>query len=425
MVEGSKCMRKDLIVWSVSVLVGTVSLLVSCRGMGAAGMESGGGMSGKTVAVNAGQHERNWCPVEVEVDASLEGLRVLSLVDEATGVTIPAQITGWEGKYVLSFVIPHMGQGERTTYRLAEKKAGAEGVTLTKKDEAAIDVAVAGQLVTTYHFSSEYKKPFMYPVLGSDGARMTRGWPMEDIAGEPQDHPHQKSFWVAHGDVNGTDFWGEGRGSGTQRTDEIVTVLSGDACGAIRARNSWVDGNGKKLLSEERLYVFYNTPAELRIIDLGVTFTATEGEVVFGDTKEGGLAAFRVNPVINADRHGEIRNSLGAIGERETWGKRASWCDYSGPIDGKRRGITVLDNPMNPRYPTCWHVRGYGLMGANCFGYSHFKSTYEQRGDFTLPAGESVTFRYRIIIHDGDALTANVAGRYADYIVPPSAKVSP
>jgi len=417
-------MRNSVMVWIVSVLVWTVLLMVSCRSMGAAGSQSGGEMSATRVTVNAGHHDRVWCPVQVEVDASLAGLGGVSLVNDVTGVSIPAQIARWEGKYMLSFVIPHMHKGERVTYRLGEQEARAPAVTLTREEESAITVSVAGQHVTTYHFSSDYKKPFMYPVLGSDGARMTRGWPMENIPGEPQDHPHQKSFWVAHGDVNGVDFWGEGRGSGTQRTDEIVTVMSGDVCGAIRTRNSWVDDGGKKILSEERLYVFYNTPPEVRVIDLGVTCTATEGQVVFGDTKEGGLAAFRVNPVINADRHGEIQNSLGAISEREAWGKRASWCDYNGPIDGKRRGIAVLDNPMNPRYPTCWHVRGYGLMGANCFGYSYFKSTYEKRGDFTLPAGESVTFRYRILIHDGDAVAANIAERYADYILPPDVKVS-
>jgi hypothetical protein len=417
-------MRNTMIVWSVSVLVGAVLLIVSCRSMGAAGSQSGGQMSATRVSVNAGQHERVWCPVQVEVEGALARLSAVSLVDDATGVSIPAQIAQWEGKYVLSFVIPHMDKDERRSYRLVEREAGAAAVTLTRKDEPAIDVTVAGQPVTTYHFSSNYKKPFMYPVLGSDGARMTRGWPMEEIPGEPQDHPHQKSFWVAHGDVNGVDFWGEGRGSGTQRTDEIVTVLSGDVCGAIRARNSWMGDGDKKILSEERCYVYYNTPPELRIVDLSVRFGATEGEVVFGDTKEGGLAAFRVNPVINADRHGEIQNSVGAIGEREAWGKRASWCDYNGPIDDKRRGIAVLDNPMNPRYPTCWHVRGYGLMGANCFGYSYFKSTYEQQGDFTLPAGESVTFRYRVLIHDGDAVAADIAARYADYILPPDVKVS-
>jgi len=417
-------MKRGWLVWSVWVLVIVVSLAVSCRTVGFAGSQSEGEMSSKRIIVSAGKHERRVCPVEVAVDESLARLGPVSLVDEETGMTIPAQIAKRGGKHVLNLVVPFVGSGRSSSYRLVEKATEAKPVTLTRQGDVQIDVAVGGDPVTTYHFASDYKKPFMYPVLGSDGARMTRGWPMENIEGEERDHVHQKSFWVAHGKVNGVDFWGEGRGSGTQRTDEITKVESGDVQGVIQARNSWVDEDGKKIVSEEREYVFYLTPPELRIIDLTVTFTAPERDVTFGDTKEGGIAAFRVNPVINANRKGEIRNSVGAVGEPEAWGKRASWCDYSGPIDGKTRGIAVLDNPGNPRYPACWHVRGYGLMGANYFGYTDFKSTYQKQGDFVLPAGESMTFRYRILIHDGDGVEANITDRYVDYIAPPRVKVS-
>ena len=418
-------MNKSQIVRRITILVAAVSSLVSCGTAGVARQQGEGEMTVKTITVSAGKHERRICPVEVAVDGSLPRSSHVSLVDEDTGTKIPAQVAERGGKYVLSFVVPFLSSGEKRSYRVVQEATETQPVTLiTREDTSAISVTVGGEVVTAYHYASDYKKPFMYPVLGSDGARMTRGWPMENIEGEPQDHVHQKSFWVAHGRVNKVDFWGEGRASGTQRTDAIVKADSGDVCGLIHARNSWVDRKGDKVVSEERQYVFYNTPPELRIIDLTVTFTATEGDVTFGDTKEGGIAALRVNPVINANRNGEIRNSVGAVGEPEAWGKRASWCDYSGPIDGKTRGIAVLDNPGNPRYPACWHVRGYGLMGANYFGYSDFKSTYEKRGDFTLPAGESMTFRYRILIHDGDGLEANIADRYVDYIEPPRVKVS-
>ncbi len=418
-------MKRGWVVWSVWVVAIAVSLAVSCRTVGFADSQSEGEMSLEKIIVSAGKHERKVCPVEVAIDESLARLGPVSLVDEETNMTIPAQIAERGGKHVLDFVVPFVGSGRSASYRVVQKATEAKPVKLvTREDTSAISVTVGGELVTAYHFASDYKKPFMYPVLGSDGARMTRGWPMENIDGEPQDHVHQKSFWVAHGKVNGVDFWGEGRGSGTQRTDEIAKVESGEVRGVIHARNSWVDKDGKTIVSEEREYVFYLTPPELRIIDLTVTFTAPEGDVTFGDTKEGGIAAFRVNPVINANRSGEIRNSVGAVGEAEAWGKRASWCDYSGPIDGKKRGIAVLDNPANPRYPACWHVRGYGLMGANYFGYTDFKSTYQKQGDFVLRAGDSMTFRYRILIHDGDGVEANIADRYVDYIEPPRVKVS-
>jgi hypothetical protein len=36
-------------------------------------------------------------------------------------------------------------------------------------------------------------------------------------------------------------------------------------------------------------------------------------------------------------------------------------------------------------------------------------------GDFTLKAGQSVTFKYRILIHENDGQAANVADRFAAY----------
>jgi len=418
-------MSKEAVFQCLLVSVGIASLLAFRVTLEAADSEGGGTMSATKVVVNAGQHERMVCPVRVDVGRAIADLGGVLLVDEQDGASIAAQIAEENGKYILSFVVPRLSAGQSASYSIRKGTAELPSVAVAKKEEGTIDVTVGGVPLTAYHYSAQYKKPFLYPVIGTDGAYLTRRWPIEDIAGEPHDHVHQKSCWVAHGAVNGIDFWAEGKGSGTQRTDEIVVAQSGDVYGLIHARNSWVDESGKKVISEERRYMFYNTPPELRIFDLEVTLTATEGDAKFGDTKEGGIVAFRVNPVINGERGGEIRNSSGAVGEDEAWGKRASWCDYSGAINNKKRGIAVFDNPMNPRYPACWHVRGYGLMAANYFGYSNFKSTYEKRGDFVLPAGESMTFRYRIILHDGNAVEGNVADRYTDYIVQPAVKVSP
>ena len=69
----------------------------------------------------------------------------------------------------------------------------------------------------------------------------------------------------------------------------------------------------------------------------------------------------------DADKDGAIVNSYGGSQEMETWGKRAHWCDYVGPVNGKTVGITIMDSPGNFRYPTYWHVRDYGLMTANPF----------------------------------------------------------
>ena len=86
-----------------------------------------------------------------------------------------------------------------------------------------------------------------------------------------------------------------------------------------------------------------------------------------------------------------ITNALGDKGEKTLWGKPSPWCDFTGDVPkAGLRGIAIFDNPANLRYPTSWHVRDYGLMGANCFGYSHFskeaynKGLIPENGDYLL-----------------------------------------
>lgn len=278
-------------------------------------------------------------------------------------------------------------------------------------------VTIDGEHFTTYHYSNDNKKPFLWPVLGEDGVPMTRPWPMGE-AEDKADHPHHKSFYTAYGDLNGVDCWGEGDNSGKQVSGEPEFGVNADY-GWIRVDNTWVSNDGKPVIAESREYRFYPTPAGARIFDMMVTFTAEYGDVKFGDTKEGGIAALRIRDQIRGDRNGKITNALGNTTEKECWGKPASWCDYSGEFeDGKTRGITIFDNPNNLRYPTRWHVRDYGLMGANCFGLSYFTKNEEEQlnGDYLLENGKSLTFSYRVYVHSGTPEEAKVDEQYEAYV---------
>ena len=97
----------------------------------------------------------------------------------------------------------------------------------------------------------------------------------------------------------------------------------------------------------------------------------------------------------------------------DTWGKRAYWCDYYGPVEGKTVGVAIFDHPDNPRHPTWWHVRDYGLFAANPFGQHDFEKLQDKSaGNLTVPAGKSITFKWRVLIHPGDAETGHVADLY-------------
>ena len=89
--------------------------------------------------------------------------------------------------------------------------------------------------------------------------------------------------------------------------------------------------------------------------------------------------------------------------------------DVDGVIDGRTLGVAVFDSPKSFRHPTYWHARGYGLLAANPFGLSFFFNDPHQDGSYTIPAGKSIQFRYRVFIHDGNYKQAHVAEKYSEY----------
>ena len=85
-------------------------------------------------------------------------------------------------------------------------------------------------------------------------------------------------------------------------------------------------------------------------------------------------------------------------------------------VDGERVGIAILNHPSSFRYPTYWHVRDYGLFAANPFGLHDFKGSQDKdEGAYTLPAGETLSLRYRFLFHRGDEKSAGVAEAFQAY----------
>jgi len=370
----------------------------------------------KIVIEGAGQASVN-VPVSLPFDGKAPDAAIV-VVDTKSKKEFPASIRDNALVFVVDS-LPANAKMECEVKALKEKKAPK--VAITKKGDApVVDIIIDGQPFTSYNYSNDNKKPFLWPVYAEGKVSITRDWPMDSTAPGGPDHPHHKGIFTAYGDVNGADCWDEGEKSGFQRSDD-VTFGSGDAYGWIHAKNTWQDNAHKPVIAEEREYKFYDSPASARIFDETVTFTAAYGKVLFKDTKEGGLIAFRVRPDIQANKGGTIVNASGAKGEAQCWGKPSPWCDYYGTIEGVGvRGIALFDNPTNLRHPSCWHVRNYGLNGASCFGLGAF-SKNQQNGDYELAEGKTLTFHYRAVIHSGDEKQAKIADLYADYITPPKA----
>lgn len=295
-----------------------------------------------------------------------------------------------------------------------------KGVKLTESADK-VRVEVDGELFTEYCFKGG-PHVYFHPLLGPGRAPLTRNYPMQrDSEDEEHDHPHHRSLWYSHGSVNGIDFWAESPKSGKIVHDKFLEVTSGDKTGVIRSLNNWTGPDGETVCTCEQLFRVYAGPATERLIDFEVTLKASDKPMVLGDTKEGSMAlrlaeTMRLKPnKFNAGKEaGHIVQSTGARDD-ETWGKRAEWCDYHGPVDGKIVGIAIFDHPGNPKHPTWWHVRDYGLFAANPFGVHDFEKKSADAGNVTVEPGKTITFRYRLYIHEGDEQQGKVAEHYAAY----------
>jgi len=296
-----------------------------------------------------------------------------------------------------------------------------------KEQDGKVHVEIDGKLFTEYVFTGA-PHVYFYPLIGPGGARMTRDWPMQNTPGEEHDHPHHRSLWYAHGAVNGVDFWAESASFGTGKShttgqiqhDKFLEVKGGEQSGVIRDQLKWVAPDGTVPLTSVQTFRVYQRPDSERLFDFEVALTAGSQDVIMGDTKEGSMAmrlaeSMRLEQPKKQPGQGHIVDDQGDR-DGTVWGKHASWVDYSGPVNGKVLGVAFFDHPQNPRHPTRWHARDYGLFAANPFcEHEMDKTKAAGEGDFKIPAGQTATFRYRILIHEGDADQAKVADRYAEY----------
>ncbi len=283
-----------------------------------------------------------------------------------------------------------------------------------------VRIEVDGELFAEYH-STGASRPYLYPVLAADGTPVSRRWPLEDSDDEEHDHPHHKSLWHAHGSVNGVDFWSESKDAGQTVHVEFLEVSSGREVGVISTRNELRTKEGKRLATADHTLRVYREKG-VRVMDYDVVYRATDGEIVFGDTKEGTMAirlaeSMRLKPnrYNEGKPTGHILSSEG-VKDGATWGKRAAWVDYHAPVGGREVGVAIMDHPSNPRHPSWWHVRDYGLFAANPFGVHDFERKPAGTGDMKVPAGGTLTFRYRFVVHSGDEVEGRVAERYEAYV---------
>ena len=304
--------------------------------------------------------------------------------------------------------------------RFAAAQSTAQAGPLRAVDGGkAVAVTIDGEPFASLHHKG-FAKPIVYPILGPGGVRMVRHFPMKKgVEGEKPDHPHHQSLWFTHGEVNGVSFWHLGKDAGrivctkaqvnnsrSHSTNDGTSHFVG-----VALQNEWRKADGTIVCTDEQQIDFVLLPGGDRAIDYAVTIKATHGDVTFGDTKEG-TAGIRTHPGLRIDKGAKARNNGGVEGGA-IWGKRAKWVDYFATVDGKDVGVAIFDHPTNPRHPTWWHARAYGLVAANPFGVHNFERKPKGTGDLVIKKGTKQSFRYRFLFYAGHGTAAKTEAAYA------------
>jgi hypothetical protein len=276
-----------------------------------------------------------------------------------------------------------------------------------------ITINVDGKPFTTFHYGLEGGKPYLAPLRSASGKIVTRRFPMEELAGESRDHVHHTGLWFSYDDVNGTKFWGNDPSFHDPLAGRIavraVHWKDGDRSGTLTATMDWIDPAGKALLVEDRVMTFYSDPA-LRTIDVEISLTAAQ-DITFGDTK-GGAFAIRLSDNFTEKKGARMVDADGRETMANIWGKRSNWVDYTADVDGEKLGVAIFDHPGNPRHPTYWHARDYGLFALNPFGRKAFDPS-QPESRWSLPKGQKLMFRWRVVIHPAAVPVAPLYAAYA------------
>ncbi|MCG8599460.1 MAG: PmoA family protein [Verrucomicrobiales bacterium] len=306
--------------------------------------------------------------------------------------------------------------GYLQTFRKPEPITASAGEFEFRQIDGELQLYLGQTRVATYLLEhDDLSRRAFVNVRTPSGIQVTRNFPPrkpEDIdpgygAEDGIIHPVMHAgLWMSFGWIDGNDYWRLRAKVKHEGFLEDPVGKKGEAGFQSRDRYLSEDGNTTICIQE--------TAYRFRLIDEGIVlewdaqFYNDERDFVFGDQEESGLAIRIASPLRVQGGNGEIVNDRGEKNGDGTWGREFEWINYSGVVDGKRVGLSILPHPDNPR--TCWsHSRDYGALVSNPFP----KQPKERRDPYvTTPVkkGERFRLRYSVLIHEVPAQEFDPAG---------------
>jgi hypothetical protein len=229
-------------------------------------------------------------------------------------------------------------------------------------------------------------KPFVHPLCTPSGTVLTRV--------SPPDHPWHRGLWFTVKYVDGDNFWEEVPPFGTQVQDgDQVRWLRPDGSVALRERRRLTAA----ILGHDAWALDWSSDLD-PVTDVVLDRTPYTTWGGYGGLTLRGAGTWTDTRLLLAD---------GTTASRVT-GERAPWASLSGP----HGGVAVLDAPTNPRAPTPW----YGSTRSAVYGgddWSNFlNAAFLFHAPLAVAAGDTLRFRYRVVVHDGHWEGDRVAAAY-------------
>lgn len=230
---------------------------------------------------------------------------------------------------------------------------------------------------------------------------------------EPYDHLWHRGLWFTIKFVNGVNFWEERDEFGVQKLETEPQVSIDDGVVTIDMSLQWV-GPGGDIPITERRRISWRSSADAYTFDWTSEITAAT-DVTLDRTPfttwggYGGLS-FRGNRMWHI-----VRYLLPGVSEKPlSPGIRAPWCDLSGQFDGgpdRAGGIAIFDRPAEGSDPTPWYGGGNPAM-------NFLNAAFLFEGPQTLAAGKTMTFDYRVTVHNGIWTHDDADQAYRQWIAP-------
>lgn len=263
-------------------------------------------------------------------------------------------------------------------------------------DGTQINITVGGTLFTAYKFADTQKYPWFWPVTGPVSGK--------SVTTETSDpYPHHHSLFFGCDKVNGGNYWQEAneRGQILSQGPKVVEakgerVVIADEC-------LWRKPGEDPVIRDTRTITFTAPADGCRLIDFEITLEALVD--VHVQKTNHSLFSGRMTPELSVASGGTLVNAEGAKSEAGTYGVASPWCDYYGARDGITEGLAILQHPSNKWFPSQWFTRDYGFFSPTPLNWEELR----------LPKGQTLTLKYRVVVHAGDTQAADIAGKFAEY----------